>query len=598
MENNTGIGLNRISLFSKFLLLASLNWFLFRWAEADVHYYDFVLREKNFTRLCSTKSMLVVNESFPGPVIRVHKGDTVFVNVHNQGYYGVTIHWHGVKQPRNPWSDGPEYITQCPIEPGSNFTYEVNFSNEEGTLWWHAHSDWTRSGVHGAIVIYPSEGTTTPYPMPDDEEIIILGSWYTEDVNKLVAEDLRTGADTPRSNCYVINGQPGDLLPCSRESTYRWVVDYGKTYLVRIVNAAMNAELYFAIANHSLTVVGMDGNYVKPIIADYVMISPGQTMNVLLTANQSLSHYYIETRQYDTARPDVTDYDQTNATAILMYSGNYTAPDSPFIPYLLPSYEDSLSANRFLDRLRSLASKEHPVDVPLNVTVKMYITVSMNQLLCPNASCDGIDGNRLVSSLNNISFENPSTDILLAYYRNLSGIYTTDFPNWPPSMFNFTQADLPMNTTIPIQGTKAKVLNYNEEVEITFQGTEVLNASENHPLHMHGYSFYVVGSGYGNFNNETDPKTYNLVDPLEVNTVGVPKNGWATIRFKASNPGVWFWHCHFDRHLSWGMNTVMIVKNGGTPETSIRPPPTNMPSCTLPYITWVEDFDDSLGDVN
>nr|POE88701.1 laccase-14 [Quercus suber] len=362
------------------------------------------------------------------------------------------------------------------------------------------------------------------------------GSWYTLDVNKVVAEDLRTGADTPRSNCYLINGQPGDLLPCSRESTYRWVVDYGKTYLVRIVNAAMNAELYFAIANHSLTVVGMDGNYVKPIISDYIMISPGQTMNVLLTANQSLSHYYIETRQYDTARPDVTDYDQTNVTAILMYSGNYTAPDSPLFPSSLPSYEDSLSANRFLDRLRSLASKEHPVNVPVNVTTKMYITVSMNQLLCPNASCDGIDGNRLVSSLNNISFENPSTDILLAYYRNLSGIYTSDFPNWPPSMFNFTQADLPMNTTIPIQGTKAKVLNYNEEVEITFQGTEVLNASENHPLHMHGYSFYVVGSGYGNFNNETDPKTYNLVDPLEVNTVGVPKNGWATIRFKASNP--------------------------------------------------------------
>lgn len=122
----------------------------------------------------------------------------------------------------------------------------------------------------------------------------------------------------------------------------------------------------------------------------------------------------------------------------------------------------------------------------------------------------------------------------------MSGIYTTDFPNWPPSMFDFTHEDLPMNTTIPIQGTKVKVLNYNEEVEITFQGTEILNASENHPVHMHGYSFYVVGSGYGNFNNETDPETYNLVDPLEVNTVGVPKNGWATIRFKASNPGKLF----------------------------------------------------------
>ena len=31
--------------------------------------------------------------SFPGPIIRVHKGDTAFVTVHNQGKYGVTIHW-------------------------------------------------------------------------------------------------------------------------------------------------------------------------------------------------------------------------------------------------------------------------------------------------------------------------------------------------------------------------------------------------------------------------------------------------------------------------------------------------------------------------
>lgn len=85
------------------------------------------------------------------------------------------VHRHGVHQPRNPWSDGPEYITQCPIEPGSNFTYEVIFSDEEGTLWWHAHSDWTRSSVHGAIVVMPLNETGFPFPEPDGEEIIILG---------------------------------------------------------------------------------------------------------------------------------------------------------------------------------------------------------------------------------------------------------------------------------------------------------------------------------------------------------------------------------------------------------------------------------------
>lgn len=77
-------------------------------------------------------------------------------------------------QPRNPWSDGPEYITQCPINPGSNFTYQVEFTTEEGTLWWHAHSDWTRSSIHGAIVIKPAPGKTYPFPEPEGEEVILF----------------------------------------------------------------------------------------------------------------------------------------------------------------------------------------------------------------------------------------------------------------------------------------------------------------------------------------------------------------------------------------------------------------------------------------
>ncbi|CAL5364153.1 unnamed protein product [Camellia sinensis] len=53
--------------------------------------------------------------------------------------------------------------------------------------------------------------------------------------------------------------------------------------------------------------------------------------------------------------------------------------------------------------------------------------------------------------------------------------------------------------------TEVKVLNYNETIEIVFQDTNVMDTSMNHPIHFHGYSFYVVGTGYGNFNNETDP---------------------------------------------------------------------------------------------
>ena len=94
------------------------------------------------------------------------------------------------------------------------------------------------------------------------------------------------------------------------------------------------------------------------------------------------------------------------------------------------------------------------------------------------------------------------------------------------------------NITAPLQGTKMKVLNYNEVVEIVFQGINVLDASEDHPVHLHGYTFYVIGLGHGNFDNATDPKGYNLVDPPKMNIVSVPKKGWAALRFKSNNPAM------------------------------------------------------------
>ncbi|KAL6211355.1 hypothetical protein ACLB2K_016582 [Fragaria x ananassa] len=551
--------------------------------QGDVHYYDFVVREKEFTKLCVTKSILVVNDSFPGPEIRVHKGDTVFVNVHNQGYYGFTIHWHGIKQPRNPWSDGPEYITQCPIAPGTNFTYEVQLSDEEGTLWWHAHSDWTRATVHGAIVILPAVGTTFPFPQqPDEDETLIIASWYFGDIKELVDVAMEVGGDLPHSDAYTINGEPGDLCECSKETTYRRMVDYGKTYLLRIVNANINAEHFFAVGGHNLTVVGLDGAYIKPINTGYIVISPGQAMDVLLEANQAPGQYYMAGRQYSSEDAAVVDFDHVNVTAILAYTSNYTYKP-PLYPTTLPMYLDYPAAVEFILRIKSLATPEYPISVPLNVTTSMFIVVSMNELTCKHSGCK--TDMEMTSSLNNISFAFPlnTTDVLQAYYRNISGVYTTDFPDQPTQYYNFTDETFEEDILFTVQGTKVKMLDYNETVQIVFQGTDVMKSSVNHPMHMHGYSFYVVGFGFGNYDNETDPQGFNLVDPPQVVTFGVPKNGWLAIRFTANNPGVWFWHCHFERHLSWGMNTAFIVKDGGTVETSMRQPPTYMPPCNVQF---------------
>ncbi|CAN6454093.1 unnamed protein product [Victoria cruziana] len=156
--------------------------------------------------------------------------------------------------------------------------------------------------------------------------------------------------------------------------------------------------------------------------------------------------------------------------------------------------------------------------------------------------------------MNNVSFLNPSIDILDAYYRSMKDVYTTDFPSYPPYLFNFIADYLSDELRYPTIGTRLKVLEYNQIVEVVYQGI-------------------------GNFDHEKDPPNYNLVDPPHENTVTVPYGGWAAMRFRADNPGVWLLHCHFDSHFVWGMTTVFIVKDGPTNETSMLPPPPYMPKC-------------------
>lgn len=52
------------------------------------------VKDVEYTRLCSTKSIMTVNGKFPGPTLYAHKGDTILVNVQNKARYNITIHWY------------------------------------------------------------------------------------------------------------------------------------------------------------------------------------------------------------------------------------------------------------------------------------------------------------------------------------------------------------------------------------------------------------------------------------------------------------------------------------------------------------------------
>ncbi|OVA06469.1 Multicopper oxidase [Macleaya cordata] len=550
------------------VLVLMAFFFLPALVECRVRHYKFNVLLKNTTRLCATKPIVTVNGQFPGPTLYAREGDTVLVKVVNHVHYNLSIHWHGIRQLRTGWADGPAYITQCPIQPKQSYIYNFTITGQRGTLWWHAHILWLRATVHGALVILPKRGVPYPFPKPHKEAVVLLAEWWKSDTEAVINEALKSGLAPNVSDSHTINGHPGPLSTCSSNSGFTLQVESGKTYMLRIINAALNEELFFKIAGHQLTVVEVDAVYTKPFKTNTVLIAPGQTTNVLLTADQGSGKYLVAASPFMDSPIAV---DNATATATLHYAGTISTLATTLTKP--PPQNATPIASNFIDSLRSLNSKKYPATVPLKIDHSLFFTVGLGLNPCKTCS----SGNRVVASINNVTFVMPKTALLQAHYFNKSGVFTDDFPGNPPKMFNFT-GNLTTANMQTTSGTRLYRLAYNSTVQLVLQDTGFIS-TENHPVHLHGFNFFAVARGIGNYNPKTDPKKFNLIDPVERNTIGVPSGGWVAIRFRADNPGVWFMHCHLEVHTTWGLKMAFVVDNGKGPNESLLPPPKDLPTC-------------------
>ncbi|KAJ0863645.1 putative laccase [Helianthus annuus] len=205
-----------------------------------------------------------------------------------------------------------------------------------------------------------------------------------------------------------------------------------------------------------------------------------------------------------------------------------------------------------------------------------------------NKTCQGPNGTRFAASINNVSFVQPSVALLQSHYSDQSnGVYSPYFPISPLHWFNYTGT--PPNNTFVSNGTKLMVLPFNTSVELVLQDTSILGV-ESHPLHLHGFNFFVVGQGFGDYDPNKDPKNFNLVDPIERNTVRVLTGGWVALRFLTDNPGVWFMHCHLEVHTSWGLKMAWLVVDGKLPNQKLLPPIFQSAKLSFPCFTSLQFF--------
>ncbi|KAK6186504.1 hypothetical protein SNE40_008533 [Patella caerulea] len=542
--------------------------------------------------------VIVANNSLPGPPIEVYEGQTVVVHVKNAlTSESVTIHWHGLHQTGTPWMDGVAFVNQCPIHPGSSFTYRFR-AKPKGTFWYHSHVGSQRTmGLYGAFIIREKK------PMEMKELIAVITDWnhwdsaevhqqmlygmYDHRVN-LGSTDSLDGSHFSlfRYQSGLINGRLYDGNKHNGAPLHVFNVTAGEQYRFRWIAAGALFPFRISIDEHNLTIIASDGYDLKPKTVESLVINPGERYDFIITTDKPVGNYWVRAitlevnvnhtaeaiLRYDTADNMEPDSSKKACTQ----DDKCVVANCPFSYY---PKEANTVCIRF-DEFKALPDDDPAPTAPQEQLQERFINFAF-----PGRSW-------YPSSANGRSFVNPPVSAMtqpqeLGKYR--CGEECTE------------------QTNCHCFGTMD--LDHNKVYQIVF-----LNMGNGkgwaHPIHMHGHSFYVVKMGYGSYNETTgkiigdnldidcrggkersmsfcNNATWSnstwfggnvpgleLMNPPRKDTIIVPSGGYVVVRIKADNPGTWFVHCHIDLHASDGMALVLNESFPHHPK-----PPKDFPRC-------------------
>lgn len=405
--------------------------------------------------------------------------------------------------------DGSAAVSQCPVGPGQWIRYEFEI-NQVGTYWYHSHNRGQYpDGLRGPLVIRdPNPGYHY-----DDEFTVTLTDWYNQQMSTLLdqyesqANQAQTGGLEPLPDAALI----GDSL----NTTYK--VEPNKTYLVRIICVGNWPGHVIIFDDHDLTIVEVDGvpTVPYPVEDKNIRIATGQRMSVLIQTKNDTSRNYAIWDQMDInmlffyPNRTIPQGYNLNATAWLVYDEAKPLPP--------PDYVYTLD---FVDDIALTPADKEPLLEPVDHQIIMDID---------SAVINGIPR----FTVNNQTY----------------------LPQEVPSLYTALTVGPEYYFNPAVYGqVNPYVVNYGDIIEI------VVNDYQNnlHPWHLHGHQFQVLqrtapNGGYfeGYFANIS-------ATPIKRDTLMVQNHGHFVIRFRATNPGAWLFHCHIEWHVNSGLLTTII----------------------------------------
>lgn len=98
-----------------------------------------------------------------------------------------------MEQRRNSWQDGV-WGTNCPIPPGSNFTYVMQVKDQIGSFFYFPSLAFHKAaGGFGAINIASRSVIPVPFPPPAGEYTMLAGDWFKQ--NHTVSNTIQKNFD-------------------------------------------------------------------------------------------------------------------------------------------------------------------------------------------------------------------------------------------------------------------------------------------------------------------------------------------------------------------------------------------------------------------
>lgn len=462
---------------------------------------------------CQERKVIGFNGTWPLPNLRVKKGDRVQVYLTN-GFddRNTSLHFHGLFQNGTNQMDGPEMVTQCPIPPGETMLYNFTVPDQAGTYWYHSHtSGQYGDGMRGAFIIEEKNQDDFPYEY-DEEVVLTVAEWYHDLTDVLNPKFLSlynpTGAEPIPQNL---------LFNETRNAT--WKVEPNKTYFLRIINVGRFVSQYLYMEDHEFEIIEVDGVMVEKNTTDLLYLTVAQRVGCLVKTKNNTDKNYAFMTKMDDGMLDVIPKDlQLNSTNYIMYDEDKDKPEQYYIDDVDDFFDDFY--------LKPL-SKEELFDEPDNV---IEVSVQMNNL-----------GN----------------GINYAFFNNLT--YTK--PKVPTLVTAMSSGDDANDASVYGSNVNSFVLQKDDIVEIRLNNED----TGRHPFHLHGHVFQLIDRGEGIPEGEGDPVAFdpkNHTDfpshPLIRDTVYVNAQSYIVMRFKADNPGVWFFHCHIEWHLDQGLAIVLV----------------------------------------